>query len=48
VPVEHTCYDGMIHAFFAMRGVIPAAEQARDQVCAALTRAWSRTPAISP
>ena len=48
VPVEHTCYDGMIHAFFALRGLIPAAEQARDQVCTALTRAWSRTPAISP
>jgi acetyl esterase len=40
VAVEHHRYDGMIHAFFAMRGVVPAANDALDQVSAALTKAW--------
>lgn len=39
VPVTHHRYDGMIHGFFAMRGMIPAAEQALDQVTAALKEA---------
>ncbi|MGI5133064.1 alpha/beta hydrolase [Pseudonocardia sp. CA-107938] len=47
VPVEHTSYPGMIHAFFALGGLVPAAERARDQVCAALDRAWNRAPAAS-
>ena len=41
VPVEHQRYDGMIHAFYAMRGMIPAANDALDQVAAALLRAWT-------
>jgi acetyl esterase len=41
VQVEHQRYDGMIHAFYAMRGVIPAGTQALEQVTAALARAWS-------
>ena len=41
VTVEHRRYDGMIHAFFPMRGMIPAAEQALEEVTAALARAWS-------
>jgi acetyl esterase len=45
VAVEHTRVDGMIHAFYAMRGMVPAAGAAKDQVCAALTSAWTRTPA---
>jgi acetyl esterase len=41
VQVEHRRYPGMIHAFFAMRGMIPAAATALDQVTDALTRAWT-------
>jgi len=39
VPVDHTRYDGMIHAFYAMRGMIPAASAALDQVAVAIRRA---------
>lgn len=41
VPVEHHRYDGMIHGFYALRGMIPAGTRALEQVTAALTRAWS-------
>lgn len=41
VPVEHRRYDGMMHGFAVMRGMVPAATQALDQVAAALARAWS-------
>ncbi|HKT03304.1 MAG TPA: alpha/beta hydrolase [Rugosimonospora sp.] len=40
VRVTHTRYDGMIHGFYALRGMIPAAAQALDQVSAALLEAW--------
>jgi acetyl esterase len=40
VSVEHQRYDGMIHAFYPMRGMIPAASQALEQVSTALTKAW--------
>ncbi|MDQ0935057.1 alpha/beta hydrolase [Streptomyces turgidiscabies] len=32
VQVEHRRYDGMIHAFFSMRGMVPAADEALRQV----------------
>jgi len=38
VPVTYTCYPGMIHAFVAMRGVLPAASTALDEIAAALRR----------
>lgn len=40
VPVEHRRFPGMIHAFFAMRGMIPAAGEALEIVAAALGTAW--------
>lgn len=40
VPVEYRCYDGMIHAFFSMRGMVPAAGEALGQVTAFLQDAW--------
>ena len=40
VPVEQRRYEGMIHAFFGMRGMIPAVVQAQEQVAAFLRRAW--------
>ena len=36
VEVTHTCYDGMIHGFYSMLGVLTAADSAVDQVSAAL------------
>jgi acetyl esterase len=41
VEVEHRRYDGMMHGFYPMRAMIPAAGEALDQVAVALTRAWS-------
>jgi acetyl esterase len=41
VPVEHQRYDGMIHAFYAMGAMIPAAEAAIQQVAAALRSAYA-------
>jgi len=41
VGVEHRRYPGMIHAFYAMRGVVPAATEALDQVSTALVKAWA-------
>jgi acetyl esterase len=41
VDVEHRRYPGMIHAFYAMRGVVPAATEALDQVTTALVKAWA-------
>jgi acetyl esterase len=40
VPVEQRRYQGMIHAFIGMRGMIPAAIEAQEQVAAFLRRAW--------
>jgi acetyl esterase len=36
VPLEYRCYPGMIHPFFSMLGVLPAASEAADQVAAAI------------
>jgi len=41
VAVRHTRYDGEIHGFFGMLGQIDAAEQANDEVAAALTDAFT-------
>ena len=41
VPVEHHRYDGMIHAFYAMGAMIPAAGDAAQQVAAALRSAYA-------
>jgi acetyl esterase len=40
VVVDQRRYDGMIHGFSAMRGMIPAAGEALDQVSAALVDAY--------
>ncbi|GAA1925580.1 alpha/beta hydrolase [Streptantibioticus ferralitis] len=40
VRVEHRRYDGMIHAFFSMRGMVPAAGEALRQVTDFLRDAW--------
>lgn len=42
VPVEHHRYDGMIHAFYAMGAMIPAAGDAVQRVAAALRSACAR------
>jgi acetyl esterase len=39
VPVEHVRFDGMIHAFFTLGAMVPAANEARDLVAAAVRRA---------
>jgi acetyl esterase len=41
IPVEHHGYDGMIHAFYAMGGIIPAAGDAVQQVATALRTAYA-------
>jgi acetyl esterase len=41
VPVEHYRHDGMIHAFYAMGAMIPAADVAAQQVAAALRSAYA-------
>lgn len=41
VPVEHTCYDGMIHGFFHYGKTIDAATAALNQVVDALKRAFA-------
>jgi acetyl esterase len=41
VPVEHTRYDGQIHAFWQMPAVFPAAHQAADAAGVALRKAFS-------
>jgi acetyl esterase len=40
VPVELTRYDGMIHAFLALPGVLDDGKQAMEQVAASLRRAF--------
>jgi acetyl esterase len=47
VPVQHTCYDGMIHAFFSMASVITKGRQAVDDAAAALRIAFAQQPAVS-
>jgi acetyl esterase len=41
VPVDHTRYDGQIHAFWQMPGSFPAAHSAADAAGAALRKAFS-------
>ena len=41
VEVEHWRYPGMIHGYYAMRGVVPAAAEALGQVSTALVKAWA-------
>jgi acetyl esterase len=40
VEATHICYDGMIHGFYSMVGMLTAAETAVDQVSAALRAAF--------
>ncbi|OUM90734.1 MAG: lipase [Bacillus thermozeamaize] len=40
VPVTCSCYDGMIHGFFSMIGVIDASEEAIRELADALRKAW--------
>ena len=39
VPVRYTCYDGMVHGFLGMGGLVAEAGAAFDQVAQTLTRA---------
>jgi acetyl esterase len=41
VPVEHTRYDGMIHAFWALPAVLDDGKRAMAQVAAALQKAFT-------
>jgi acetyl esterase len=41
VPVEHTRYDGQIHAFWQMPAIFPAAHKAADAAGAALRAAFA-------
>jgi acetyl esterase len=41
VPVEHTRYDGMIHAFWALPAVLEDGKRAMEQVAAALQKAFA-------
>jgi acetyl esterase len=41
VPVEYTCYDGMIHGFFHYGKIIDAATASLEQVIDALKRAFA-------
>jgi acetyl esterase len=43
VPVAHTRYPGMIHAFFRFTNVLDAARAAVAEVVAALQKAWGTT-----
>ena len=45
VPVTSTRYDGMIHPFFSMSGVVPQASDALQQVAAAVASAHVTPPA---
>jgi acetyl esterase len=40
VPARYTCYDGMIHGFFMMGGIMDAAERAVSEAASALARAF--------
>jgi acetyl esterase len=41
VPVESTRYDGMIHGFFSMAGLLPQGRQAIDEAATALRDAFA-------
>ncbi|MEB1809277.1 MAG: alpha/beta hydrolase [Bacillaceae bacterium] len=41
IPVEVTRYDGMIHGFFWMAGIIDQGKHMIDQICSALKKALS-------
>jgi len=41
VPVEHTCYDGMIHGYFHYGKLIDAATASLEQIIDALKRAFA-------
>ena len=40
VAVEYSCYEGMVHPFVSMGGVIDRAAEAEDQIVAALQSAF--------
>jgi acetyl esterase len=40
VPVRYTCYEGMIHGFFMMGGIMDASNQAVAEAAAALAKAF--------
>jgi acetyl esterase len=42
VPVMYTCYEGMIHAFFALGAVVDRAREAMDEITAALRSAFGK------
>lgn len=46
VPVQYTCYEGMIHTFFSMATLLTKGRQAVDDAAAALRTALAR-PAVS-
>ena len=41
VAVTYSCYDGMIHGFFMMGGVMDAANRAVAEAAGALARAFA-------
>jgi acetyl esterase len=41
VPVNYTCYEGMIHAFWNLGGVLSSARKAREEVSTALGEAFN-------
>jgi acetyl esterase len=41
VPVEHRCFDGMVHGFFDMGTFSPAAQAAVDEACAVFAKVLS-------
>jgi len=41
VPVRYSCYDGLIHAFFSMAGVVDRTRDALDEAAAALRSAFA-------
>lgn len=42
VAVEYSEYEGCIHGFFSMPRLLPAAQRAIDEACAALRECWPR------
>ena len=42
VPVRYSCYDGLIHAFFSMAGVVDRTRDALDEAAAALRSAFAK------